>query len=64
MAINPRKRFNLPYDNGFTVFDLEKEFTVDSSKFLSKGKATPFEGMKFNGECKLTVLNGQTVYKN
>ena len=64
MAINPRKRFNLPYDNGFTVFDLEKEFTVDPSKFLSKGKATPFEGMKFNGECKLTVLNGQTVYKN
>ena len=64
MAINPRKRFSLPYDNGFTVFDLEKEFTVDPSKFLSKGKATPFEGMKFNGECKLTVLNGQTVYKN
>ena len=64
MAINPRKRFNLPYDNGFTVFDLEKEFIVDPSKFLSKGKATPFEGMKFNGECKLTVLNGQTVYKN
>ena len=64
MAINPRKRFNLPYDNGFTVFDLEKEFIVEPSKFLSKGKATPFEGMKFNGECKLTVLNGQTVYKN
>lgn len=63
MSINPRKRFNLPYDNGFTVFDLEKEYIVNSDDFLSKGKATPFEGMKLSGECKLTALNGQTVYK-
>lgn len=64
MAINPRKRFNLAYDNGFTVFDLEKEYIVDPSEFLSKGKATPFEGMKFSGVCKLTALNGQIVYEN
>lgn len=63
MAINPRKRFNLAYDNGFTVFDLEKEYIVDPSEFLSKGKATPFEGMKFSGVCKLTALNGQIVYE-
>lgn len=62
MAINPRKRFNLGYDNGFTVFDLEKEYIVNPSEFLSKGKATPFEGMKFNGVCKLTALDGKVVY--
>lgn len=64
MAINPRKRFNLPYNGGFTVFDLNKEFTVLPSEFLSKGRATPFEGMKFYGENKLTVLNGKAIYEN
>ncbi len=63
MAINPRKRFNLPYDNGFTVFDIEREYVVNPDEFLSKGKATPFEGMKLMGECKLTALNGQIVYE-
>ena len=64
MAINPRKRFNLPYDNGFTVFDLGSEYLVNPTEFLSKGKATPFENMKFNGVCKLTALGGKTVYQN
>ena len=64
MAINPRKRFNLPYDKGFTVFDLDSEYLVNPTEFLSKGKATPFENMKFNGVCKLTALGGKTVYQN
>ncbi len=64
MAINPRKRFNLPYDKGFTVFDLDSEYLVNPTEFLSKGKATPFENMKFNGVCKLTALGGKTVYEN
>ena len=64
MAINPRKRFNLPYDKGFTVFDLDSEYLVNPTEFLSKGKATPFENMKFNGVCKLTALGGKTVNQN
>lgn len=63
MAITPRERFGIPYDNGYTVFNLEKEFTVDPSLFLSKGRATPFENMKFYGECIATVINGKQVYK-
>jgi len=63
MAINPRKRFNIPFDNSFTVWDLNTEFTVDPNEFLSKGRATPFEGEKLFGRCVLTVLNGKTVYK-
>ena len=62
MAINPRKRFNLPFGDGFTVFDLEKCYTVNPSEFLSMGRATPFENMKFLGECKLTVLNDKAIY--
>ena len=63
LSTNARKRFGLPAGGDFTVWDLSKEFTVDPAQFLSKGKATPFEGWKLNGECLLTVCNGKAVYK-
>jgi len=63
LVTNPRKRFNIPLGNDFSVWDLEKEFTVDPEKFLSKGHATPFEGMELFGECVLTVKDGKIVYK-
>ena len=50
-------------DNGITVFDLEEKCTVNPQEFLSKGKATPFEGMEFYGTCYLTALNGKAVYE-
>ena len=63
LAINPRKRFNIPLGNDFTVWDLSKEITVDPEQFSSKGKATPFEGWKLLGECVMTVCDGNIVYK-
>ncbi len=62
LSINPRNRFKIP-QNGFTIFDLEKEFTVNPEEFLSMGRATPFDGMKFYGKCLLTACNGKVVYK-
>ena len=50
----------MPSDGNPLVY---AEYIVNPDDFLSKGKATPFEGMKLSGECKLTALNGQTVYK-
>ena len=64
MAINPRKRFNIPFDDGFTVWDLSQEFTVDTNEFLSKGKSTPFENEKLFGRCILTAYNGKIAYTN
>ena len=61
MAINPRKRFDIA-PNGITVWDLEKEFTVNTDDFLSKGKATPFENYKLYGVCEMTVMNNQVKY--
>lgn len=46
------------------IIDLKKEFTVDTSKFLSKGRATPFEGDKLKGKVVRTILNGKTVWKD
>ncbi len=63
MCVNPRERFNLPVGDGFSVWELEKEFTVDTNEFLSKGRATPFEGMKLFGVNLMTVYNGKTVYR-
>ena len=62
MSTKPKTRFNIE-DNGITVFDLEEKFTVNPQEFLSKGKATPFEGMEFYGVCHYTELNGKPVYE-
>ena len=63
LAINPRKRFEIPVGKDFTVWNLNKAFTVDPDAFLSMGKATPFEGWNLEGECELTVCDGKVVYK-
>ena len=62
MAINPRKRFGIPFNTDFTVWDLNKESVINPDDFLSKGKATPFENMVVKGECVLTVCNGKVAY--
>ena len=63
MSLNPRKRFRIPVGGDYTVWSLSKEFVVDPEEFISKGKATPFDGWKLKGECLLTVCDGKTVYK-
>ena len=62
MAGAPRRRFNLPVSNDFTVWDLEAVTAVDPDRFLSKGHATPFAGWELYGKNLLTVHNGQVVY--
>lgn len=59
---NPRKRFDLPLRDDFTVWDLDEAFTVDPERFLSMGRATPFAGWKLSGTCVLTVCQGKVVY--
>ncbi len=69
MSINPAKRFgfNSGLEDGmpadFTVFDLNKKYTINPDDFLSKGKATPFEGCEVFGECLLTVCGGKIAYQ-
>ena len=63
MSSAPRKRFGIKDDPGYTIWDLEEERTLDPSEFLSKGKSTPFSGMKVYGRCIATVLNGEVIYE-
>ena len=45
------------------VFDHDKEIVVDASRFLSRGKNTPFDGKRYFGEIELTLVGGKTAYQ-
>lgn len=68
MSICPRRRFG--FGEGIKIganadlcaIDLNAEYCIDSSSFLSKGKSTPFDGMKVYGEVVMTFVDGLPVY--
>ena len=57
MAIAPRKRFSLPTETGYCVWDLNERYTVDPVSFRSKGRATPFAGWEVFGRLAATMLD-------
>lgn len=68
LHVNPKKRFGIGNDirigepASFTVFDNDTIYEINSDDFLSMGKATPFEGYKVYGKCKMTFA-ANNVYK-
>lgn len=67
LSINPRKVFGLaggletgqPAD--ITIIDPNKQWTINPEKFLSKGKATPFENWEVWGKVEMTFVDGTRV---
>ena len=47
-----------------TIFSPDKEWVVDTSKFLSKGQNTPLAGRKLTGKVMATIYDGRLVYKD
>ncbi len=45
------------------LVDLNESWTIDSSKFYSKSKNSPFDGTKVKGRVKATIVNGVVVYR-
>jgi dihydroorotase len=45
------------------IADIDEEWIVDSSKFVSKGKNTPFNGYELCGVVKYTIVDGEVKYK-
>lgn len=43
--------------------DLNAEYVIDSKKFVSKGKNTPFGGMKVSGKVLYTIVDGDVKYR-
>ena len=46
-------------DADIAIINLNKKFVVDSSKFLSKGKNTPFDGFHLKGTVEKTISMGK-----
>ena len=63
LSFNPANRFGIKMENHFSVWNLNKKYTVNPEDFVSMGKATPFEGYEVFGENLLTVIDGKTIYK-
>lgn len=70
MSVKPREIFGI--DGGkiavgevanLCLLDADKEWTVDPDKFVTMGRATPFEGWKLQGENLLTIQRGEIVYE-
>ena len=69
MSKNPSDILNLPcgelIEGGladFVIVDTEKEYEIDSSKWYSKGKNTPFNGRKVKGQIMTTIVDGNIVF--
>jgi dihydroorotase len=69
MACAPARLFKLPGGSlrkgsiaDITVFDPDTAWTVDASKFRSKGRNTPYAGMELKGQVECTIVGGRAVY--
>ncbi len=70
MSVNPAKIIRKEIGDisvgqlaDLTIIDLEQRYTIDSNKFYSKGKNTPFNGYEVNGVIEYTLVNGEIVFR-
>lgn len=70
MSVRPREIFGIEggvIEEGapanLCLLDTEKEWIVEPDKFVTMGRATPFENWKLQGENLLTILRGEIVYE-
>jgi dihydroorotase len=47
-----------------TVFDPNADWTVDPSRFRSKGRNTPYAGKALKGRVHLTIVDGRVIYRH
>ena len=70
MSCAPARLFKLPGGTlrkgalaDVTVFDPGAEWTVDPSRFVSKGRNTPYAGHTLRGRVDLTVVDGRVIHR-
>ena len=70
MACAPAKLFKLPGGSlrrgavaDVTVFDPDASWTVDPSRFRSKGRNTPYAGQTLRGLVELTIVDGRPIHR-
>jgi len=50
-------------DGDVVLVDLKKKSKIDSSKFFSKAKFSPFDGFKTQGAVHSSIVSGKVMYK-
>ena len=46
-----------------TALDLQEEYAIAPEEFKSRGRATPFAGMKVRGRTRLTLVDGEIAWE-
>ena len=70
MSCAPARLFKLPGGTlrkgaigDVTVFDPDAVWTVDPTRFASKGRNTPYAGQELRGLAELTVVDGRVIHR-
>ncbi len=70
LTIGPARAFGLPRGTlaagaiaDVTIFDADREWTVDARRFKSKSRNTPFGGWKLRGRVAATFVEGREVFR-
>ena len=70
MSKNPAKimelnkgEIKIGFDGDLVLLDIKTKYNIDTSKFLSKGVNSPFEGKTVIGRVMCTIKAGRIVYK-
>lgn len=71
MSVNPSRITGIPMGEikvgglaDLVLVDENELYQIDSSKWFSKGRNTPFNGKTVNGKVIATIIEGKTVYCN
>lgn len=62
MRVVGRGKIEKGYFADVAIVDCSVEYKIDSKKFLSKAKYSPFDGFKVKCKVDKTIVNGQLVY--
>lgn len=70
MSKNPAKMMGLNkgeiktgFEGDLVLVDINKKVKIESERFVSKGKNTPFEGMTYTGAVETTIKGGKILYR-
>ena len=70
MSAGPAKILSVPkgrllpgYDADFALVDENREWVVDAAQFSSKGKNSPFDGVRLQGKVVRTIKAGKTTWQ-
>jgi dihydroorotase len=70
MSCAPARVFRLPGGTlrrgsvgDVTVFDPDVQWTVDPTRFISKGRNSPYAGQALRGRAEITVVDGRVIYR-